>query len=367
MPTINQLSSTSSLASGDQIPVYDASDGDARKASLSTLLSFIEANFANPDLETQTFAPTGSGFTVTATASTSSIWMIVNPTGAFAAGTVQFPPDEDCFDGQVIVVTSSQAVTALTVDGNGATVAGAPSALGTNGFAQFRYQASATKWWCVAQSLGSIDSFTDITITGSILSGDGETMLAFAQAGVGAAVNHLTVAYSVAGTGVGLIPAGSDANIDLELVQKGSGDIRIGNSSATDATMVAGADATLRAIAGTARVEADAGAAVLIGGNTAISSSSTDITVSAATDLLLIATSDLSLTAGGVIDVQDRMVFATAPVLSVSTVAALPASPVIGLLAVVTDATATTHHSIVAGGGANSVVVFYDGTNWRIA
>lgn len=38
-----------------------------------------------------------------------------------------------------------------------------------------------------------------------------------------------------------------------------------------------------------------------------------------------------------------------------------------GALAVVSDATATTARSIVAGGGANIVVVFSNGTNWLIA
>ena len=37
-----------------------------------------------------------------------------------------------------------------------------------------------------------------------------------------------------------------------------------------------------------------------------------------------------------------------------------------GARAVVTDANATTFHAIVAGGGANVVPVFSDGTNWRI-
>jgi hypothetical protein len=37
-----------------------------------------------------------------------------------------------------------------------------------------------------------------------------------------------------------------------------------------------------------------------------------------------------------------------------------------GARAFVTDASATTFHSIVAGGGANSVPVFSDATNWRI-
>lgn len=50
------------------------------------------------------------------------------------------------------------------------------------------------------------------------------------------------------------------------------------------------------------------------------------------------------------------------------TVAALVAAATAGAgaRAVVTDANATTFHSIVAGGGANVVPVFSDGTNWRI-
>ena len=50
------------------------------------------------------------------------------------------------------------------------------------------------------------------------------------------------------------------------------------------------------------------------------------------------------------------------------TVAALVAASNagVGARAVVTDANATTFHSIVAGGGANVVPVFSDGTDWRI-
>lgn len=43
----------------------------------------------------------------------------------------------------------------------------------------------------------------------------------------------------------------------------------------------------------------------------------------------------------------------------------LPAG-VAGARAFVTNATATTFASVVAGGGANSVPVYHDGTNWRI-
>lgn len=52
--------------------------------------------------------------------------------------------------------------------------------------------------------------------------------------------------------------------------------------------------------------------------------------------------------------------------LPVKTVATLPAATVAGRRCFVSDANATTFHSIVAGGGANFVPVFSDGTDWRI-
>lgn len=48
MTTINQLSSIDTLSSGDQIPVYSSSNGDARKASMDTLKAFIQTDFV-PD------------------------------------------------------------------------------------------------------------------------------------------------------------------------------------------------------------------------------------------------------------------------------------------------------------------------------
>lgn len=54
--------------------------------------------------------------------------------------------------------------------------------------------------------------------------------------------------------------------------------------------------------------------------------------------------------------------------IGVSTVAGLPAAATAGQGArrLVTDANATTFNSVVAGGGANIVPVFSNGTTWRI-
>ena len=56
------------------------------------------------------------------------------------------------------------------------------------------------------------------------------------------------------------------------------------------------------------------------------------------------------------------------PALTVYTVATLPSAVTSGMSArsFVSDATVTTFASTVAGGGANKVPVYSDGTNWKI-
>lgn len=44
----------------------------------------------------------------------------------------------------------------------------------------------------------------------------------------------------------------------------------------------------------------------------------------------------------------------------------LPSSPVKGERAIIQDSTSTTFFAIPAGGGANTVPVYFDGTNWRV-
>lgn len=64
---------------------------------------------------------------------------------------------------------------------------------------------------------------------------------------------------------------------------------------------------------------------------------------------------------------DDLRAYVRAPAMERKTVATLPvATTSFGLRYFVTDATATTFMSIVAGGGANGVPVFSDGGVWRI-
>ena len=66
----------------------------------------------------------------------------------------------------------------------------------------------------------------------------------------------------------------------------------------------------------------------------------------------------------GQLDTQGSII----PPTTVYTVATLPSAVTsgVGARAFVSDATATTFASTVAGGGANKVPVYSDGTNWKI-
>lgn len=158
MPTINQLSSLDTLASGDQFPVYDQSNGDARKVALSVLLSYMQSNLTAvadtvPQYVTQYAAPAATGFTVNIDAGDDgddNVWLILTPVAGYAAGTITLPLASDAVDKQQVNVNCTQSVTTLTVALNGATAAvGAPTTLAANAFFTLRYDAATNNWYRV--------------------------------------------------------------------------------------------------------------------------------------------------------------------------------------------------------------------------
>lgn len=148
MPTINQLSSVDAVVSSDQIPIYSSENGDARKASLATLAKYLATQVTSvDDMVTQYFAPSATGFTVTITDGPNSIWLVLTPTAGFAAGTIKLPTMTNCVDRQEILVNTTQAVTALTINGNGSTVTGAPTTLAAGAYFRLRFDGVTDTWY----------------------------------------------------------------------------------------------------------------------------------------------------------------------------------------------------------------------------
>jgi hypothetical protein len=95
----------------------------------------------------------------------------------------------------------------------------------------------------------------------------------------------------------------------------------------------------------------------------ALNSTSTAVTLAAETAGTGADDIPLNLTAAGTGTVKVNSV---AEVVVSSTVAGLPAAPVVGMLTRVTDATAPAVGSTVAGGGAAAALCWYNGANWSV-
>ena len=172
MPTINQLSQLNVLSGADQIPVYSASNGDARKASLTTLLDYFEATFASPEYVTQYASPNVNGFVVNVASTTQSTWLLLTPTMSLATGTIVLPAAASIPDGLELLVYSSQTVDALTLSLNGAAaVNGAPSGIYAGGSFIVRFDKLSNAWWTVQSAASYAQGTWTPTLVGGVVVG----------------------------------------------------------------------------------------------------------------------------------------------------------------------------------------------------
>jgi len=54
MTDINRLSAASSVSAGDHVPVFSTVNGDTRRAAMSALLAYLQANMTDAEVETLT-------------------------------------------------------------------------------------------------------------------------------------------------------------------------------------------------------------------------------------------------------------------------------------------------------------------------
>ena len=148
MPTINQLPVLSTISSGDQLPVYSPNNGDARRTSIGSLLTFFQQSFASPTLSVNLYVP-GSGFNITVpTPVSQDQWMLLQPAGTLASGTITLPLNTGVPDGTTVLITSTQEISSLTIALNGASaIYGAVTALGAGCAAVYRFYQPTNSWY----------------------------------------------------------------------------------------------------------------------------------------------------------------------------------------------------------------------------
>lgn len=151
MTSFYNLSPTDDVSGSDQIPVLVQQSGDVRKMSVAQLLEFIQNALSTSGYQTQYAAPNANGFNVALVPLTpgSSMYLLLTPIAGYAAGTITLPSAPNVSEGQEVLVSSTQLVTALTVAGNGALVVGAPTALTANAFFRLRYNTLLNTWYRV--------------------------------------------------------------------------------------------------------------------------------------------------------------------------------------------------------------------------
>lgn len=150
MPTINQLPLLSEASAGDQIPVYSPNNGDARRLPMSALLAYFQQQFASPTVAVNLYVPS-TGFNIAApTPVSEQQWILLQPAGTLAAGTVTLPLNTSTPDGTEILVTTTQTITSFAVGLNGATaVYGSPTTLQSGAAVRLRFYLATNSWYSI--------------------------------------------------------------------------------------------------------------------------------------------------------------------------------------------------------------------------
>ena len=152
MSRINELTAVDSLNGGDNIPVFDTSNGDTRRASVTTLQEYMQDNleFDLPDnFTTQYEQPGGFGFSVTLTGS-DNIFLILQGSSAEDLGFNWFL-DGNVVDKQEVLVSTVDIINAgLAFAITAPTTVGWPAGpLAAGDFYKMRYDAQTATWYRV--------------------------------------------------------------------------------------------------------------------------------------------------------------------------------------------------------------------------
>lgn len=192
MPYINQLPLLVQASPGDQIPVYTPNNGDARRLPIGALLQYFQQTFASPTLSVNLFVP-GAGFNITVpTPVSQQQWMLLQPAGTLATGTITLPLNTGVPDGTTVLITSTQEITSLTIALNGASaIYGGVSFLGAGTATAIRFYQPTNSWYqinadtvyganvqaflAVPSSANLRAAVTDETGTGSLVFATGPT------------------------------------------------------------------------------------------------------------------------------------------------------------------------------------------------
>lgn len=145
----------STFSASDSIFIHSGEDDTTERVTHASLMAAIDEEFdlTVNGFSEQVYAPSATGFSYTINTGditdSDNAWLILTPAAGYAAGTIVLPPSDSCVQNQEVMVNCTQAVTTLTVSGNGATVTGAPTTLAASAFFRLKYYAPTNTWYRV--------------------------------------------------------------------------------------------------------------------------------------------------------------------------------------------------------------------------
>lgn len=150
--TIHDLSSADSIASNDELVIWQRANASTRKAEMSAVAARVaELIEGEPDETQYSLATDAGGFSLAIVPSAigGSVWAQLTLSGPAATGAIALPNADDRRNGQDVLVTVTNSVAALTVSGGDAAVFGAPASLPVNGFFKLRFDSVKAAWFRV--------------------------------------------------------------------------------------------------------------------------------------------------------------------------------------------------------------------------
>ena len=142
-------SRTNEIDLGDLIVLYKGNDSDYRAISVPDFIKSVNEQLKSNKPTTQYASPNTTGFNVLVESDFGDVHLIMTPLATYATGTITLPNVQLLSDKQEVIVNTTQTVTALTINPNGAKVIGAPTTLSANGFFGLVYDAVMKTWYRV--------------------------------------------------------------------------------------------------------------------------------------------------------------------------------------------------------------------------
>lgn len=111
--------------------------------------NYIAANATVGDGKVIQYAAPLTGSTVAVTGTTSSVWLVLTPASTLATLTIQMPLASTCVENQELLVSTTQAISSLTINVNGGAGVGLPTSLSAGGFFRIRFEPVLKTWYRV--------------------------------------------------------------------------------------------------------------------------------------------------------------------------------------------------------------------------